>query len=173
MELGVFQISDDTIKYLRKQLIHWGRENFCCFPWRDETNQLHALLAEILLQRTNAEQVVNTYLKLVEKLIPEFQAQLQVGHINVTAALTLCKLSEGEQRELLSEKKVTSKIATEKLREKDSNQIPLIDVPDENPVKPGLFLSSQQVEELLNGEVVNIEYEGQKLGIILNVKEGW
>lgn len=46
---------------MRRKLLSWGRDNYINFPWRDEKNQFHALVAEILLQRTRAEQVANIY----------------------------------------------------------------------------------------------------------------
>jgi A/G-specific adenine glycosylase len=67
MVARICQGSDDTIKYIRKQLIYWGRRNFSHFPWRYETNNFHALIAELLLQRTKAEQVVAVYQRFKER----------------------------------------------------------------------------------------------------------
>ena len=45
------------IKYFQKKVIHWGRLNYADFPWRKTKNKWHAIVAEIMLQRTRAEQV--------------------------------------------------------------------------------------------------------------------
>jgi len=67
MESAILQVSDNTIGYIRKRLMHWGRQNFANFPWRYETSKFHALVAELLLQRTKAEQVVNVYYRFKER----------------------------------------------------------------------------------------------------------
>jgi len=43
----------------------WERKNYPAFPWRDEIPPFHALVAEVLLQRTRAEQVVPVYLNFI------------------------------------------------------------------------------------------------------------
>ncbi|MFC1970707.1 A/G-specific adenine glycosylase [Chloroflexota bacterium] len=55
------QARDYLIRQFRRKLLHWGQGNFSDFPWRHENNLFHALVAEILLQRTRAEQVVVVY----------------------------------------------------------------------------------------------------------------
>ena len=39
----------------------WGRAHYADFPWRSTENRFHALVAEIMLQRTRAEQVVPVF----------------------------------------------------------------------------------------------------------------
>ena len=46
---------------IRRALIKWGRHNYADFPWRSTHNHFHALVAEIMLQRTKAEQVAPIY----------------------------------------------------------------------------------------------------------------
>jgi A/G-specific adenine glycosylase len=46
-----------SVRKIRKLLMRWGRENYAEFPWRSTTSSFHALLAEVMLQRTRAEQV--------------------------------------------------------------------------------------------------------------------
>lgn len=67
MFVKICQISGDVIKYMRKRLIHWGRINFSPFPWRYDTNHFHTLVAELLIQRTKAEQVVPVYQRFKER----------------------------------------------------------------------------------------------------------
>jgi A/G-specific adenine glycosylase len=51
----------------RSALIAWGRSHFRSFPWRLTDNPYHILMAEVMLHRTQAPQVVPVYLR--------FQAQ--------------------------------------------------------------------------------------------------
>lgn len=46
---------------VRRRLTDWERTHYSPFPWRSTTNSFHALVAEIMLQRTRAEQVVPVY----------------------------------------------------------------------------------------------------------------
>lgn len=67
---GVLSISDSItpdIKKIQKALIQWGKKNYEKFPWRNTTNMFHALIAELMLQRTRAEQVVPIYENFVRK----------------------------------------------------------------------------------------------------------
>ncbi len=56
-----FYIHSESKKYLTKKIVKWGRINFSSYPWRYTENKYHALCAEIMLQRTNADQVVPVY----------------------------------------------------------------------------------------------------------------
>lgn len=62
------QVAGATEKRKRKEiarrLIRWGRANYVAFPWRRAGRTFHALVAEVLLQRTRAEQVVPVYQQL-------------------------------------------------------------------------------------------------------------
>jgi len=57
----VSPIKPSLIKRIQKVLLEWGRENYSDFPWRSSHNSFHALLAEVMLQRTRAEQVVPVF----------------------------------------------------------------------------------------------------------------
>ncbi len=50
----------------RKLLIAWGQTNFRSFPWRLTRDPYNVLIAEIMLHRTQASQVVPVYKKFVE-----------------------------------------------------------------------------------------------------------
>ncbi len=54
-------------KSIRKILIKWGREHYKNFPWRSTDNKWHALLAEVLLQRTKVKAVVPVYCEIIKK----------------------------------------------------------------------------------------------------------
>ena len=53
--------AETTIRNIRRALLVWGRRNYRDFPWRHETSEFHALVAEVFLQRTRAEQVIPVY----------------------------------------------------------------------------------------------------------------
>lgn len=65
MPIDVCPVSQELAVYLRKKLLAWEQNNYPAFPWRDEIPPFHALVAEVLLQRTRAEQVVPVYLNFV------------------------------------------------------------------------------------------------------------
>lgn len=50
---------------LREALISWGRENFRAYPWRFTDNPYRILIAEIMLHRTQAPQVVAVYERFI------------------------------------------------------------------------------------------------------------
>ena len=54
---------------LRNRLLLWGESNYRQFPWRDIEQPWLALLAEVLLQRTNATHASN-YLSEMRRLFP-------------------------------------------------------------------------------------------------------
>lgn len=49
------------VDIFREKLITWGHENFRNFPWRETSNPYQLLIAESLLHRTQAKQVVEVY----------------------------------------------------------------------------------------------------------------
>src|SRR5579863_7796199 len=55
--------------FLRSVLWKWARRNCASFPWRHTRNLFHGLAAEVMLQRTKAEQVVPVYSEFV-RLFP-------------------------------------------------------------------------------------------------------
>ena len=60
-------VSDNEIKFFRKKIIAWGKDNFEDFPWRYTKNKFHALTAEVMLQRTKADQVLPVFVKFTKK----------------------------------------------------------------------------------------------------------
>jgi A/G-specific adenine glycosylase len=60
-------ISPSDAKRISRILIQWGKKNFQNFPWRTAEKGWHALLAEVLLQRTRAKNVVPVYLKFIAR----------------------------------------------------------------------------------------------------------
>lgn len=60
------KVKDDDIRYLKHRMVHWVYSNTHRYPWRTTKSKFHALIAEILLQRTRAEQVIPIYKKFVK-----------------------------------------------------------------------------------------------------------
>lgn len=63
------QIEHGKIDCFRQQIIGWSRTHFADLPWRKTSNRWHALAAEIMLQRTRAEQVVPVYLEFAARYL--------------------------------------------------------------------------------------------------------
>ena len=55
-------LQEKKIKKIRKIIINWEKLNYESFPWRETGNSFHALIAEMMLQRTKAEQVLSVYI---------------------------------------------------------------------------------------------------------------
>ncbi|MBU1809076.1 MAG: hypothetical protein KJ661_05915 [Candidatus Omnitrophica bacterium] len=58
--------SYSTIGYFKRNILQWRYRNSCQYPWRTTKIKFHALIAEILLQRTKAEQVIPVYKRLIK-----------------------------------------------------------------------------------------------------------
>jgi len=50
-----------------RRLLRWFRENGRNYPWRQSTDPYRVLMAEIMLQRTKADQVLPVYLSFIER----------------------------------------------------------------------------------------------------------
>ncbi len=60
-------IPDADIKRIRRTIMRWGREHYKDYPWRHTAVQWQALIAEVLLQRTRADNVVPVYELLIAR----------------------------------------------------------------------------------------------------------
>jgi A/G-specific adenine glycosylase len=54
-------------KYIRHKLFLWHKKNYRDFPWRHTKDPYGIMIAEFMLHRTKAEQVVPVYLEFIEK----------------------------------------------------------------------------------------------------------
>lgn len=52
---------------VRQAIIRWGQDNFRAFPWRLTRDPYKILMSEVMLHRTQADQVVPVYEHFVEK----------------------------------------------------------------------------------------------------------
>lgn len=100
--------------------------------------------------------------KLIEKLHPVAQLKLQSGDIKVSTAMEATKLPLDEQEELFSNGyNPTYKEVFERVRGWQSDQM-AFDLDSKSDVKPGLFLTSEQLQELVyEGKTLNLEWMGQ------------
>lgn len=58
---------ESDIREIQSTLLEWGRENFQDFPWRSFKKKIHALIAEIMLHKTRAEQVTPIFKTFIER----------------------------------------------------------------------------------------------------------
>jgi len=63
-----------AIERIQLALLTWGRKNRKHFAWRTTDNQFHALIAEVMLQRTQAKQVIDVYKKFCSLYPSPFDA---------------------------------------------------------------------------------------------------
>lgn len=54
-------LTDKEIRYFQTKIRKWGNDNYQDYPWRQTDNIWHVIVAEIMLQRTRAEQVLPVY----------------------------------------------------------------------------------------------------------------
>lgn len=60
-------VNKNKKNFFQKKVVSWGKENFENFPWRSTQNKWHAIVAEIMLQRTRADQVLPVYEEFAQK----------------------------------------------------------------------------------------------------------
>lgn len=108
--------------------------------------------------------------RLVEKLHPLGQDKLQRGDIKPSTALVATKLPLEEQEEIFGNGHNPSyKEVFEHVRHWQSSQMEF-DIEVQSEVKPGLFLTSEQVELLLSGQLVGVDWMGQSF--VLKIPQG-
>lgn len=71
-----------TIRKVQRILLEWGKENFKDFPWRHPRSKWHALIAELLLQRTRAASAASVYEQFITRYPQSHHlAEATVGEI--------------------------------------------------------------------------------------------
>ena len=60
-------VSYSEVVKFRKLIIKWGETGIINYPWRMTDNYWHAIVAEIMLQRTRVQQVLPVYLDFCER----------------------------------------------------------------------------------------------------------
>lgn len=61
------EINTENAEFAQQQLLRWFRTSARTFPWRYDTNPYHVLIAEMMLRRTQARQVVPVYSKFIKR----------------------------------------------------------------------------------------------------------
>lgn len=70
------------VKGFNRTLVSWGKANFRAYPWRLTTNPYEILVAELMLHRTQARQVVKVYKQFIARYPgPENLLQASEGEI--------------------------------------------------------------------------------------------
>jgi A/G-specific adenine glycosylase len=75
-----------ALQAFRADLRAWGAEHSRDFPWRSTTNPFHILIAEMMLRRTQARQVVSVYTTFIERY-PDAQSLAAAPSGDVAKAL--------------------------------------------------------------------------------------
>lgn len=91
----------DIIKTFQKCLISWFNLNGRRFPWREHRRSPYEILiAEIMLQKTKAENIIPTYLKFIEKY-PGFEALSKANPNELQQDLKVLGLSNVRSKNIL------------------------------------------------------------------------
>ncbi len=106
------RVESAELKWFRKRLISWAENNLRDYPWRRTCEPYSILIAEFLLQRTNADKVVPIYRVFLERY-PTVE-KLAIAEVEALARL-LKPLGLFSRAERLSQ---TAKIIVEKHRGK-------------------------------------------------------
>lgn len=75
-----------SLKEFHSSLIEWGQEHKRAFPWRLTDNAFHMMIAELMLRRTQARQVVKIYNAFIEQY-PNANALASAFPTDVASAL--------------------------------------------------------------------------------------
>ena len=69
-------------KYIRRKLFLWYKKNYRDFPWRHTKDPYKIMIAEFMLHRTKAEQVVPVYLEFIRKY-PDIKTLARTNFENI------------------------------------------------------------------------------------------
>ena len=105
-------ISDKKKKQFTKILLEWDASNRRDFPWRRTKNSYKILVAEIMLQRTKAEQVVPVYERFVKKY-PDLRSLSKASVSEIKAEI----LSLGLEKRAQGLKKLAEQLVKEHMGE--------------------------------------------------------
>lgn len=72
----------NTVEKIQSGMLEWGIKNLRDFPWRNTRDPYKILIAEIMLHRTNADQVKTVYEKFIENF-PDFESIVRAGSENI------------------------------------------------------------------------------------------
>ncbi|MGB3641276.1 MAG: A/G-specific adenine glycosylase [Rivularia sp. (in: cyanobacteria)] len=90
-------IDTDKTKWFRRELLAWGKQHFRRFPWRDTSYAYAILVAEFMLEKTNAPLVASLYEKFMEQY-PTVEALAEAEFIEIKNILQPLGLSFRAER---------------------------------------------------------------------------
>jgi len=79
-------LPDDVLEIFQKKLLNWFKNNKRRFPWRINSNPYDLIIAEIMLQKTNAEKVEKIYPNFLKKF-PNFDTLLNASNEEIKSKL--------------------------------------------------------------------------------------
>ncbi|MEM6755071.1 MAG: A/G-specific adenine glycosylase [Cyanobacteria bacterium P01_C01_bin.38] len=92
-----FYLDVNKIKWFRGELLAWGEKHRRKFPWRNTTDAYAILIAEFMLQKTNAPLVASLYEKFMEQY-PTVEALAAAEFIDIKNILQPLGLSFRAER---------------------------------------------------------------------------
>jgi A/G-specific adenine glycosylase len=107
----VFRIISEKKYFLTERLLAWYSNNKRNFPWRKTTNPYNILIAEILLQKTNAEKVAPIYLEFISRH-PNFNSLTKATQSELSELLRPLGLYRVKAKNLLRIAKIMSEGGT-------------------------------------------------------------
>ncbi len=72
----------NTINEIQRKLMKWGEKNIRDYPWRFTDDIYKIIVAEVMLQRTRADQVKDIYIEFI-KNFPDFKSIVSAGKENI------------------------------------------------------------------------------------------
>ncbi len=72
----------NTINEIQRKLMKWGEKNIRDYPWRFTNDIYKIIVAEVMLQRTGADQVKDIYIEFI-KNFPDFKSIVSAGKENI------------------------------------------------------------------------------------------
>jgi len=76
----------DKKRIFAKIVMRWGKEHSFDYPWRNTADPFHILVAEVMLQRTKADQVIAVYNRFVNKF-PDAYSLSEASHNNIRSVI--------------------------------------------------------------------------------------
>lgn len=76
----------NIVEEIRSGILEWSNKNLREFPWRNTQDPYKIIIAEIMLHRTNADQVKPVYEKFIEEF-PDFSSIVRAGSENIRAEI--------------------------------------------------------------------------------------
>ncbi|BAY83408.1 HhH-GPD family protein [Calothrix parasitica NIES-267] len=96
-DVNKIQKINQKIKWFRRELLTWGEKHRRKFPWRNTTDAYAILVAEFMLQKTNASLVAPLYKKFMEQY-PTVEALAKAEFIDIKNILQPLGLSFRAER---------------------------------------------------------------------------